>query len=91
MRIHLSRVVDPDSVTLWIRIRIQGQENKEISEEKCTFLLFKKNVPLPVLLKKKLMNNTGIFDLISLKFDFKKICEGNCLRKFCFSLDPDPD
>jgi hypothetical protein len=23
-------------------------------------------------------------------FDFKKIWERNCLRKFCFSLDPDP-
>jgi hypothetical protein len=32
-----SRVVDPDSVTLWI----QGQENKEISVGKCNFLLFK--------------------------------------------------
>jgi hypothetical protein len=25
------------------------------------------------------------------KFLFKKIWERNCLRKFCFSLDPDPD
>jgi hypothetical protein len=24
-------------------------------------------------------------------FVFKKIWEGNCLRKFCFSLDPEPD
>jgi hypothetical protein len=29
--------LDPDSETLWIRIRIQGQENEEISVEKCTF------------------------------------------------------
>jgi hypothetical protein len=37
MIILFIRVVDPDpdSVTLWIRI--QGQENKEISVEKCTF------------------------------------------------------
>jgi hypothetical protein len=33
------------------------------------------------------MNNTGIFDFIWLKFWFQK----NCLRKFCFSLDPDPE
>jgi hypothetical protein len=35
------------------------------------------------------MNNTGSFDLIWLKF--WKIWEGNCLQKFCFSLDPEPD
>jgi hypothetical protein len=37
------------------------------------------------------MNNTDIFDLIGLKFWFKKSWERNCLRKFCFSLDPDPE
>jgi hypothetical protein len=39
------------------------------------------------------MNNTGIFYLIYSNFYFNKISEGNCLRKFCFSLelDPDPD
>jgi hypothetical protein len=41
--------------------------------------------------KKNLMNNTGIFYLIWLKFWFKKIWETNFLRKYCFSLDPDPD
>jgi hypothetical protein len=29
--------LDPDSVTFWIRIRIQVQENEAISVEKCTF------------------------------------------------------
>jgi hypothetical protein len=29
--------LDPDSETLWIRIRIEGQENEEISVEKGTF------------------------------------------------------
>jgi hypothetical protein len=37
-----------------------------------------------------LINYTGIFDLIWLKFWFQKNLR-NCLRKFCFSLDPDPD
>jgi hypothetical protein len=37
------------------------------------------------------MNNTGIFYLIWLKFWFQKIWERNCLQKFCFSLDPEPD
>jgi hypothetical protein len=40
--------------------------------------------------KKNLVNNTGIIDLIWLKFWFKKK-KKNCLRKFCFSLDPEPD
>jgi hypothetical protein len=36
--------LDPDSETSWIRIRIQGQENLEISEEKMHFLvIFNKN------------------------------------------------
>jgi hypothetical protein len=42
-------------------------------------------------LKKILMNNTSIFDLIWLNLDFKKIWERNCLQKFCFSLDPEPE
>jgi hypothetical protein len=29
--------------------------------------------------------------LFDSNFDFKKIWEKNCLWKFCFSLDPDPD
>jgi hypothetical protein len=37
------------------------------------------------------MNNTNIFDLIWLKFRFKKIVEKNFRQKFCFSLDPDPE
>jgi hypothetical protein len=32
-----------------------------------------------------------MFNLINSNFDFKKICEANCLRKFSFSLDPDPE
>jgi hypothetical protein len=36
--------LDPDSVTLWIRIH--GQENEEISVEKCTFKLFFLNLPV---------------------------------------------
>jgi hypothetical protein len=39
-----SDFVDPDPY--WVGIRIQGQENEEISVEKCTFLLFKKKLPL---------------------------------------------
>jgi hypothetical protein len=36
------RVVDPDSGILWIRI--QGQENSEISVRKCTYELFIKKI-----------------------------------------------
>jgi hypothetical protein len=37
------------------------------------------------------MNNNNILILFDSNFDFKKIWEKNCLRKFCFSLDPDPE
>jgi hypothetical protein len=41
LEIIFFRAVDPDSETFWtgsvLGIRIQGQENEEISVEKCTF------------------------------------------------------
>jgi hypothetical protein len=38
-----------------------------------------------------LMKNTRIFYLTWLKFLFFKNLRKNGLRKFCFSLDPEPD
>jgi hypothetical protein len=83
---------------LWIRIqllcgsvlgvRIQGQENEEISLEKCTFSFFfnfttKKGIKQYYFLKKILMNNTGIFDstqsLISTKFEKEIVFERSVL------------
>jgi hypothetical protein len=64
--------LDPDSVILWIRIRIgnpdPGARKLRNFSGKCTFELFlKKILPLKrynYFLKKFLMNNTSIFDLI---------------------------
>jgi hypothetical protein len=66
--------------------------------EKCTLVIFEKILPLKIYklaltnFWKKFWWITPVFLVwFDSNFDFKKIWEGNCLRKFCFSLDPDLD
>jgi hypothetical protein len=68
----LSRVVDPDSETLWIRIRFGNPDPgarklRNFRRKNALFSYLKKKIPLKrynYFLKKNLMNNTSIFDLI---------------------------
>jgi hypothetical protein len=74
--------LDPDSVTLWIRIRMgnpdpgsSGKKIKKFQWKNGLFNYFLKILPLKMykispttFWRKKTMNNTGIFDLIWLKF-----------------------
>jgi hypothetical protein len=79
---------DPDSVTLWIRIRIgnldpgsgsRGKKIKKFQGKNALFNYFFLILPLKrykialTTFGKNLMNNTGIFDLIDANFDFQKI------------------
>jgi hypothetical protein len=83
---------------LGIRIRIQGKKTKKFQWKKALFSYLKKNLPLKrykialTTFWKKFRWRTPIFFIwFDSNFDFKQILERNCLRKFCFSLDPDPD
>jgi hypothetical protein len=105
--IEISRVVDPD----WIRIQwlcgsgFPGARKWRKFSGKMHFLVnLKKNLPLKryrykialTTFWKKFWWITLVFLIwFDSNFDFRKIWEGNCLRKFWFSLDPeqvlDPD
>jgi hypothetical protein len=95
--------IGSDSVTLWIRIRIRntdpGARKLRNFSGKMHFLVI---LPLKrywykialTTFWKKFSWTTPIFLIwFDSNLDFRKIWERNCLRKFCFSLDPelDPD
>jgi hypothetical protein len=97
--------LDLDSATLWIWIRIPignpdpGARKLRNFSGKIHFLvIFKKTLPLKsykialtIFWTKFLWITPLFFIWFDSNFDFKQIWEQNCLRKFCFSLDPDPE
>jgi hypothetical protein len=50
-----------------------------------------KKVPITTFWKKFWWITPVFFIWFDSNLDFKQIWERNCLEKFCFSLDPDPD
>jgi hypothetical protein len=91
----LSDFMDPDPY--W-ESGSRGKKVKKFQWKMHFLVIFFLNLPikrykiaLTTFWKKNLMNNTGIFYLILLKFWFQKNLRKNCLRKFCFSLAPDPE
>jgi hypothetical protein len=66
--------------------------------EKCTLLFFNKILPLKrdkiaLLFGRKKFNEKHQYFLFNLTqiLISKKLEKKNCVRKFCFSLDPDPE